>query len=129
MTHYALFLYDSLQPCPVDSLDDIIFILKAVVHSLEVISALFVIFAGLREFFVDGSWSPMNIAMLSVHSYFNVWLRIKGGWQKFLLRQVNERGKEKKKVFQQMFTFRGVSSFLSPPWLASPHCQMQRSLS
>ena len=88
MTHYSLFVYDSLQARPVDRLDDAIFVLKSVIHSLEVMSALFVTFACLREFFVDGTLSHMNVVMLAVHTYFNVWLRIKGGWTKFLLRQV-----------------------------------------
>ena len=41
----------------------------------------------MRDFWHDESWSHLSVAMLAGHTYFNVYLRIRGGWTKFLLRQ------------------------------------------
>jgi hypothetical protein len=46
--HYALYLYDSHRSEPMESLDDVVYYLKATIHSLELISALFVVGAGIK---------------------------------------------------------------------------------
>ena len=46
--HYALYLYDSHREEPLESLDDVVYYLKAVIHGLELISALFVVGAGIK---------------------------------------------------------------------------------
>ena len=55
--------------------------------NVELISALFVVCAGIKEA-ATGHWSFLNSIVLVVHCYFNVWVRIKNGWRAFLLRQV-----------------------------------------
>merc|ERR1712018_722012 len=85
--HYVLYLMDSFRKEePLESLDDYIYYLKSIVHSLEVMSALFVVCAGIKEA-VSGHWSLLNSVVLVVHCYFNVWIRIKSGWSSFLMRQ------------------------------------------
>jgi len=87
LIHYMLYLYDSFRSSdPLDSLDDWVFYLKSAVHALELISALFVVCAGIKEA-ATGHWSFLNSIVLVVHCYFNVWVRIKNGWRAFLLRQ------------------------------------------
>lgn len=73
--HYGLFLFDSLQAEPVEGLDDVIYYLKAVIHGMELLSALFVVGAGFKEAY-NGNWSVLNSFILIIHCYFNVWLRI-----------------------------------------------------
>jgi hypothetical protein len=87
LIHYILYLYDSSRSEPMESLDDYVYYLKSAVHSLELLSALFVVCAGLKEA-ATGHWSLLNSVVLVVHCYFNVWIRIKSGWSSFLLRQV-----------------------------------------
>ena len=70
-----------------DSIDDCVYYLKSSVHILELISALFVVCAGLKEA-ATGHWSFLNSVVLIVHCYFNVWVRIKNGWKAFINRQV-----------------------------------------
>jgi hypothetical protein len=53
--HYALYLYDSHRSEPLESLDDVVYYLKASIHSLELISALFVVGAGIKDGF-SGDW-------------------------------------------------------------------------
>ena len=90
MIHYALYVYDSHRDEPLESLDDIVYYLKAVIHSLELISALFVVGAGIKDGF-SGDWSLLHSLVLSVHCYFNVLIRIKKGWRSFIMRQVRSR--------------------------------------
>jgi len=70
-----------------ESLDDVVYYLKAAIHGLELISALFVVGAGIKDGF-SGDWSILHSLVLSVHCYFNVWIRIKKGWRSFIKRQV-----------------------------------------
>ena len=86
LVHYALYLYDSFGPDNLESIDDYVYYLKSLVHTLELLSALFVVCAGLKEA-STGHWSLLNTLVLLVHCYFNVWVRIKSGWRTFLLRQ------------------------------------------
>ena len=87
MIHYALYLYDSHRDEPMESLDEVVYNLKAAIHGLELISALFVVGAGIKDGF-SGDWSILHSLVLSVHCYFNVWIRIKKGWRSFIMRQV-----------------------------------------
>merc|ERR1719367_2327035 len=84
--HYCLYLYDSKRSEPLESLDDVVYYLKSIIHALELVSALFVVGAGFKEAWI-GQWSVLNSVVLTVHCYCNVWLRIKKGWNSFLLRQ------------------------------------------
>lgn len=86
--HYLLYLYDSFRDDPMESIDDVVYYLKSVVHALELISALFVVCAGIKEA-TTGNWCLINSVVLIVHCYFNVWVRIKSGWRSFLSRQVS----------------------------------------
>ena len=88
LIHYALYLYDSFRNETLESIDDYIYYLKSMVHAAELISALFVVCAGLKEA-TTGHWSLLNSVVLLIHCYFNVWVRIKSGWRSFLLRQVS----------------------------------------
>ena len=38
LIHYALYLYDAHRSEPLDSLDDIVYYLKASIHSLELVN-------------------------------------------------------------------------------------------
>ena len=86
--HYFLFLYDSFQSEPLECLDTVVFYLKASIHSLELISALFIVGAGAKEAYTSDRVDPINLLILAAHTYSNVWLRIRKGWSKFMLRQV-----------------------------------------
>ena len=88
LVHYCLYLYDSFRSETLESIDDYVYYLKSIVHASELISALFVVCAGLKEA-ATGHWSLINSVVLLVHCYFNVWIRIKSGWRSFLLRQVS----------------------------------------
>ena len=88
LVHYCLYLYDSFRRETLESIDDYVYYLKSIVHASELISALFVVCAGLKEA-ATGHWSLINSVVLLVHCYFNVWIRIKSGWRSFLLRQVS----------------------------------------
>ena len=83
-----LFLYDSFQSEPLECLDTVVFYLKASIHSLELISALFIVGAGAKDAYTSDEVDPVNILILAAHTYSNVWLRIRKGWTKFMLRQV-----------------------------------------
>ena len=80
--------HDSFRNETLESIDDYIYYLKSMVHAAELISALFVVCAGLKEA-TTGHWSLLNSVVLLIHCYFNVWVRIKSGWRSFLLRQVS----------------------------------------
>jgi len=50
--HYCLYLYDSKRNEPLESLDDVVYYLKSLIHCLELVSALFVVGAG----FIGVEW-------------------------------------------------------------------------
>ena len=88
LVHYGMYLSNSFRSETLESINDYVYYLKSIVHASELISALFVVCAGLKEA-ATGHWSLINSVVLLVHCYFNVWIRIKSGWRSFLLRQVS----------------------------------------
>ena len=80
MFHISPFLYNYFHK-------KILTVSYKTILNVELISALFVVCAGIKEA-ATGHWSFLNSIVLVVHCYFNVWVRIKNGWRAFLLRQV-----------------------------------------
>lgn len=83
---YSLFLYDALRENSWESLDDIVYYAKATTRVLEFIVAVIVVAYGIIET-VFGDWDMTNSVILSVHCYFNVWLRLQTGWKNYTLRR------------------------------------------
>ncbi|XP_051901684.1 RING finger protein 145-like isoform X2 [Pristis pectinata] len=83
---YGLFLVESLRREPIEDLEDVIYYVNSGCRVLEFLVAVCVVtYGGLES--VLGEWSWMGASVIIVHSYFNVWLRARAGWNSFLLRR------------------------------------------
>lgn len=83
---YGLFLAESLLREPFENLEDIIYYVNSGCRVLEFAVAVCVVAYGGLESLL-GEWNWMGASVIIVHSYFNVWLRARAGWNSFLLRQ------------------------------------------
>lgn len=82
---YCLLTYDAICSENWPGLDDVIYYSRATTRVFEFMVALFVVGAGLKET-LSGQWTLMNIIVLMIHCYFNVFQRLQQGWKSFLLR-------------------------------------------
>ncbi|XP_072112855.1 RING finger protein 145-like [Mobula birostris] len=83
---YGLFLVEHLRRDPIEDLEDVIYYVNSGCRVLEFLVAVCVVaYGGLES--VLGEWSWMGASVIIVHSYFNVWLRARAGWNSFLLRR------------------------------------------
>lgn len=84
---YGLSVYDIFHQAELwESLDDVVYITRALTKGLEFIVAVFVVGVGLWESTTD-KWNFANSSVLLVHCYFNVWQRVQAGWKSFVLRR------------------------------------------
>ncbi|ELT99017.1 hypothetical protein CAPTEDRAFT_179209 [Capitella teleta] len=83
---YTLFIYDTLRSNPWESLDDVVYYVRATTRVLEFIVAVYVVLYGVKES-IFGDWSWVNSSILLVHCYFNVWQRLQAGWKSYLMRR------------------------------------------
>merc|ERR1719376_1814406 len=101
-----------MRETPMDSLDDVVYHLKSGMAAVELLSALFVMRAGLGESWTAGAgnWSFVNIVIIILHFYFNILLRIINGWQSFRARQaaVNRIQSLKDATDEQLEAFNDV---------------------
>ncbi|XP_064483835.1 RING finger protein 145-like [Ornithodoros turicata] len=84
---YGLSVYDVFRRTePWESLDDVVYVTRALTKGLEFIVAVFVVGVGLWESTTDKrNWT--NASILLVHCYVNVWQRVQAGWKSFVLRR------------------------------------------
>ena len=83
---YGLFMYDMFSSNSIETLDDIVYYIKATVRVLEFMVALGVVLHGVYGS-IFGEWSWFNSSVIIIHGYFNVWKRLQSGWRTFLLRR------------------------------------------
>ena len=83
---YFLFVVDAFGSHPIENLDDFVYYAKATTRFLEFIVAVCVVGFGVRST-LYGDWSIMNVSILAIHCYFNVWQRLTSGWSAYLLRR------------------------------------------
>ncbi|XP_067884805.1 RING finger protein 145-like isoform X2 [Heterodontus francisci] len=83
---YGLFVTEDLRREPIENLEDIIYYVNSSCRILEFLVAVCVVAYGAVES-VFGEWSWMGASVIIVHSYFNVWLRARAGWNSFFLRR------------------------------------------
>ena len=82
---YCLLTYDALCAENWPGLDDVLYYSRATTRVFEFLVAVFVVGAGIKET-LAGQWTLMNIVVLIIHCYFNVFQRLQQGWKSFLLR-------------------------------------------
>lgn len=80
---HALFVYDGMHEDSV-GLDDVVYVTRACTKLLELLVSLFVVVASVYESSTV-KWNLSNSMILAVHTYCNVYRRIRAGWRSFLL--------------------------------------------
>ncbi|XP_048401138.1 RING finger protein 145-like isoform X2 [Stegostoma tigrinum] len=83
---YGLFVTEDLRREPIENLEDVIYYVNSSCRILEFLVAVCVVAYGVVES-IFGEWSWMGASVIVVHSYFNVWLRARAGWNSFVLRR------------------------------------------
>ncbi|XP_072433608.1 RING finger protein 145-like isoform X1 [Chiloscyllium punctatum] len=83
---YGLFVTEDLRGEPIENLEDVIYYVNSSCRVLEFLVAVCVVAYGVVES-IFGAWSWMGASVIVVHSYFNVWLRARAGWNSFVLRR------------------------------------------
>ena len=86
---YSLFIVDMVTSDadsePWHQLDDYVYYVKAATGVFEFTVAVFVVAYGIHESLFR-QWSVLNAAILVVHCYLNVWVRLQLGWKNYLVR-------------------------------------------
>ncbi|OQR75113.1 synoviolin-like, partial [Tropilaelaps mercedesae] len=85
MSVHTLFIYDGLHGRGVD-LDDFLYMARALTKTLELLVSLLAVGVGAYDS-STGEWNPANLSILVVHTYCNIYRRIRVGWRSFLLRR------------------------------------------
>ncbi|XP_072353798.1 RING finger protein 145-like isoform X2 [Scyliorhinus torazame] len=83
---YGLFVTEDLRREAIENLEDIIYYINSSCRVLEFLVAVCVVAYGAVES-IFGEWSWMGASVIVIHSYFNVWLRARAGWNSFFLRR------------------------------------------
>ncbi|XP_041056855.1 RING finger protein 145-like isoform X2 [Carcharodon carcharias] len=83
---YGLFVTEDLRREAIENLEDVIYYVNSSCRVLEFLVAVCVVAYGAVES-IFGEWSWMGASVIVVHSYFNVWLRARAGWNSFFLRR------------------------------------------
>ncbi|XP_038649113.1 RING finger protein 145-like isoform X2 [Scyliorhinus canicula] len=83
---YGLFVTEDLRREAIENLEDIIYYINSSCRVLEFLVAVCVVAYGAVES-IFGEWNWMGASVIVVHSYFNVWLRARAGWNSFFLRR------------------------------------------
>ena len=74
---YFLHIAENKSESPWERFDDLIFSCRILTHFAELLLALFVVFYGIYTSFVLGKWTVFSFLVLFIHSYFNVWRKLK----------------------------------------------------